>query len=91
MRGVIPQLPQYVFMVWYSVKAQDKKHIIRTVIAPKQLYCMTFKYLFKTNIFLFLHIALYGCETWSLTLREERNLKVFKNKELRTIFGPKRH
>jgi hypothetical protein len=31
----------------------------------------------------------YGCETWSLTLREERRLKVFENKVLRRIFGPK--
>ena len=33
--------------------------------------------------------VLYGCETWSLTLREERRLRVFKNRVLR-IFGPKR-
>jgi len=33
---------------------------------------------------------LYGCETWSLTLREEHRLRVFENKELRRIFGPKR-
>jgi hypothetical protein len=31
-----------------------------------------------------------GCETWSLTLREERRLRVFKNRVLRRIFGPKR-
>jgi hypothetical protein len=34
--------------------------------------------------------CLYGCETWSFTLREERRLKVFENKVLRIIFGPKR-
>jgi len=33
---------------------------------------------------------LYGCETWSPTLREERRLRVFENKLLRRIFGPKR-
>jgi hypothetical protein len=33
---------------------------------------------------------LYGCETWSLTLREEHRLKVFENRVLRRIFGPKR-
>ena len=33
---------------------------------------------------------LYGCETWSLTLREERRLRVFENRVLRKIFGPKR-
>jgi hypothetical protein len=35
-------------------------------------------------------LVLYGCETWSLTLREEHRLRVFKNKVLRRIFGPKR-
>ena len=33
---------------------------------------------------------MYGCETWSLTLREERRLRVFENRVLRRIFGPKR-
>jgi len=32
----------------------------------------------------------YGCETWSLTLREERRLRVFENRVLRRIFGSKR-
>jgi hypothetical protein len=34
--------------------------------------------------------ARYGCETWSLTLREERRLRLFENKVLRIIFGSKR-
>ena len=33
---------------------------------------------------------LYECETWSLTLREERRLRVFENRVLRRMFGPKR-
>jgi len=37
-----------------------------------------------------LPVVLYGCETWSLTLREERSLRVFENRVLRTVFGPKR-
>jgi hypothetical protein len=37
-----------------------------------------------------LPVVLYGCETWSLTLREEHRLKVFENRMLRRIFGPKR-
>ena len=35
-------------------------------------------------------VVLYGCATWSLTLVEERRLKVFENRVLRRIFGPKR-
>jgi len=37
-----------------------------------------------------LPVVLCGCETWSLTLREERRLRVFENRVLRRIFGPKR-
>ena len=35
-------------------------------------------------------VVLYGCETWLLTLREERKLRVFENMVLRRIFGPRR-
>jgi len=34
-----------------------------------------------------LPVVLYGCETWSLTLREERRLRVFENRVLRGVFG----
>ena len=37
-----------------------------------------------------LPVVLYGCETWSLTLRDERRLRVFENRVLRRIFGPRR-
>ena len=37
-----------------------------------------------------LPVVLYRYETWSLTLREESRLKVFENKVLRRIYGPKR-
>jgi hypothetical protein len=43
--------------------------------------------IYKTVI---LPVVLYGCETWSVTLREEHRLRVFENRELRRIFGPKR-
>jgi hypothetical protein len=35
-------------------------------------------------------VVLYGCETWSLTLRKEYRLRVFENRVLRRIFGTKR-
>ena len=44
----------------------------------------------KTYRAIILLVILYGCESWSLTLREERRLKVFENRVLRIIFGPKR-
>jgi len=45
----------------------------------------------KINIHrtIILPVVLYGCETWSLTLREERRLRLFENRVLRRIFGPK--
>ena len=37
-----------------------------------------------------LPVVVYGCETWSLTLRKERRLRLIENRVLRRIFGPKR-
>jgi hypothetical protein len=42
------------------------------------------------DIIIFLPVVLCGCETWSLTLREERRLSVFDNMLLRRIFGTNR-
>ena len=44
----------------------------------------------KIYITVILPVVLYGCETWSLTLREERKLRVFENRVLRRIFGPRK-
>jgi hypothetical protein len=43
--------------------------------------------IYKTIMF---PVVLYGCETWSLTLRKEHRLRVFEIRVLRGIFGPKR-
>jgi hypothetical protein len=43
-----------------------------------------------SNDIIILPVVLHGCETWSLTLKEEHRLRVFENKVLRRIFGPKR-
>ena len=47
---------------------------------------------FKIKIYrtIILPVVFYGCETWSLTLREEHRPRVFENRVLRRIFGPKR-
>jgi hypothetical protein len=42
--------------------------------------------IYKTNF----AVVLYGCETWSLTLREEHRLSLFEKRVLRRIFGPRR-
>jgi hypothetical protein len=46
----------------------------------------------KTKIYrtVILPVVLYGCETWSLTLKEEHRLNVFENRVLIRMFGPKR-
>ena len=43
--------------------------------------------IYRTTVF---PVVLYGCETWSLTLREECRLRVFENRVSRKIFGPRR-
>jgi len=48
----------------------------------------TLSMLFSRTIIL--PVVLYGCETWSLTFREERKLRLFENMMLRRIFGPRR-
>ena len=59
--------------------------ILSSRLLSKKLKVNTQAY--KTII---LPVVLYGCETWSLTLREEYRLRVFENKVLRKIFGAKR-
>ena len=44
----------------------------------------------NTKIKIHRTIISFGCETWSLTLREKRRLRVFENRVLRRVFGPKR-
>jgi hypothetical protein len=44
----------------------------------------------KIYVTVILPVVLYGCETWSLTLREEKRLRVFENIAFKKIFGPKR-
>ena len=59
---------------------------------PTLLPCSLLSKNFNIKIYrtIILPVVLYGCETWSLTLREERRLRVFENRVLRRIFGPKR-
>jgi hypothetical protein len=60
-------------------------------------YCVTGKFILlskylKIRIYkmIVFPVVLYGCETWSLTLRQELRLRVFENRVQRRIFGPKR-
>jgi hypothetical protein len=44
----------------------------------------------NVKVRIILPVVLYGCETWSLTVREEHKVRVFENRVLRRIFGQKR-
>jgi hypothetical protein len=61
---------------YYSVQS-----LLSSLLMPKNLKIK----IYKTVI---LPVVLYGCETWSLSLREEHRLRVFENRVLRRIFGP---
>ena len=63
---------------YYSVQ-----NLFSSSLLPKNLKIK----IYRTII---LPVFLCGCETWSLTLREERRLRVFENRVLRRIFGPTR-
>ena len=62
-------------------------HSVQNLLSSRLLSTNLKIEIYRTII---LPIILYGCETWSLTLREERKLRVFENMVLRRIFGPRR-
>jgi hypothetical protein len=63
-------------------------------VIQSKIFCLpvSYKKNLKNKIYqtVILTVVLYGCETWSLTLREEQRLRVFENRVLRRIFGPER-
>ena len=69
---------QYEYYCCYSVQ-----NLLSSRLLSKNLKIK----IYRTII---LPVVLYGCETWLLTLREERRLRVFENRVLRRVFGPKR-
>jgi hypothetical protein len=62
-------------------------HSVQNLLSCRLLPKNTKIRVYRTII---LPVVLYGCETWSLTLREEQRLRVFENRVLRRILGPKR-
>ena len=65
-------------------------HPLHMLLSVRSKYFITVSYIviYRTKILL---VVLYGCEAWSLTLREERKLRVFENMVLRRIFGLRRN
>ena len=66
--------------------------MIRSIVTFELLSSRLLSKNLKIKIYrtIILPVILYGCGSWSLTLREERRLRVFENGVLRRIFGPKR-
>jgi hypothetical protein len=62
-------------------------HLVQNLLSSHLLSKNVKVRIYKTII---LPVVLHGCETWSLTVREEHKLKVFENSVLRRIFEPKR-
>src|SRR5215470_13967781 len=62
-------------------------HSVQNLLSSRLLSKNTKIRVYRTII---LPVVLYGCETWSVTLREEQRLRVFENRALRRIFRPKR-
>jgi hypothetical protein len=64
-------------------------HSVQSLL-PSRLLCRKLKVKIYKTIILPVVFVLYGCETWSLTLREEHRLRVFESRVLRRIFGRKK-
>ena len=62
-------------------------HLVQNILSLRLLSKIVKIKIYRTII---LPIVLYECETWLLTMREERKLRVFENKVLWRIFGPRR-
>jgi len=60
------------------------QNLLSSGFLPKNMKIKTY----RTVILL---VVVYGCEAWFLTLREKQRLRVFENRMVRKIFGPKRH
>ena len=85
-------LEQYLNSIQEEIKSRLKSwnacyHSVLNLLSSKLLSRNIKIKIHRTTI---LPLVLCGCETWSLTLREEHSLRVFENKVLRWIFGPKR-
>jgi hypothetical protein len=71
----------------YNIYGNAYYHSVQTLLSSRPLSKNLKVRIYKTII---LPVVLYGCETWSLTLREDPILRAFENRVLRRIFGPKK-
>jgi hypothetical protein len=75
-----------VMMIALRLKSKNVcYHLVQNLLSSSLLSKYLTTQIYRTII---LPVVLYGCETWSLTLREERRLRVFENRVLRRMLGP---
>jgi hypothetical protein len=92
-RGVVPPLPQYVFMTWCLIKHRDigLLVLVEAPVTGVEVNHMTVNVLVLVMRFaLIVLVVLYGCETWYVTPKREHRLRVFENEVPWRIFRPKR-
>ncbi|KAJ4443966.1 hypothetical protein ANN_05755 [Periplaneta americana] len=79
------------FVNWFQLEVLETASPYQALKGLQQLGSLLSKKL-KVKIYktVILPVVLHGCETWTLTLRDEQRLRVFENKMLRKIFGAKR-
>jgi len=68
---------------WLNKRSLSAQNLLSSNLLSKNLKIK----MYRTII---LPVVLYGCENWSLILREKRRLRLFENRVLRRIFGPRR-
>ena len=83
------------YIVLLTVQYRSSYRNTNRIFILCKITCYTISFIayrFTERIYriIILPVELYGCETWSLTLWEERRLRVFENRVLRRIFWPKR-
>ena len=80
-------------LFWKKLRADKSQGMLAVfrckIFLSSSLLSKNFNIKIRTTIIL--PVVLYGCETWSRTLREERMLRVFEKGVMRRIFGPRRH
>jgi hypothetical protein len=83
----MPDVSQFLRMFAGTLTYSEPRTV--SVIISHNMLQLLVLLLLLLLLLLILLVVLYGCETWSVTLREENRLNVFENRVLRRIYGPR--
>ena len=95
------RLEEFKYLVTTVTHQNSSQEEIKSRLKSGNAFCHSVQYLLSSSLLrknlkiriyraIIVSVALYGCETWPLTLREERRLRMFEDRVLRKIFEPKR-